>query len=274
MEEAKENGAAAPSRKPRWLKRILRWLKIVLILAVVVVLLWATRPLVLAFAAWVEGLGAAAVLVFIAGYVLFTVAMIPGSLLTIAAGIVFRWTGVVYAFGAAFVGAALAFLVSRYFLRSRFEKRFTGDERFATIDRAIGKQGLKIAVLLRLSPAFPFVLLNYALGVTKVRFLHYNLASLAMLPGTFLYVYLGTAFKSLNDFIESRSVENVAVENAAVENAAVEYVFLGVGLLATIVVTTIITRIARRALKEATEEEDASESQGETADERGDRDGH
>lgn len=230
--------------------RWVRWLKVVAVLAVLGVLLWGTAPLVVKFAQWVENLGAIGAIVFVAGYVLLTVAMVPGSFLTLAAGAIFDWMGVVYTFSAAIVGAALAFLVSRYFLRSRIEKKFTGDARFKTIDKAIGRQGLKIAILLRLSPVFPFNLLNYAFGLTKIRFLHYNIASLAMIPGTFLYVYYGKVVGDVSKLAEGDSAEK----------GPEYYVVLGVGLLATIAVTTVITRIARKALKEATEDKsDAKE---------------
>jgi hypothetical protein len=118
-----------------------------------------------AFAEWVEGLGALGPIVFILGYAIAVVAFIPGSLMTLAAGAIFGLAeGTLYVLVAATLGATLAFLIARHGARAAIEKRIQGDERFAAIDRAIGAEGLKIVFLLRLSPVFPFNLLNYSLG--------------------------------------------------------------------------------------------------------------
>ena len=85
----------------------------------------------------------------------------------------------------------MAFLVARYIARGAIEQRLEGDRRFAAIDRAVGREGRKIVFLLRLSPVFPFNLLNYALGLTNVRFVDYFIACLGMIPGTLLYIYYG-----------------------------------------------------------------------------------
>jgi uncharacterized membrane protein YdjX (TVP38/TMEM64 family) len=197
------------------------------------------------FAGWVDTLGFWGPAVFVAGYAAAVVAFVPGSLLTLAAGAIFGLLeGTIYVFAAATLGAALAFLVSRHLARSAVEHRLEGNERFAAIDRAVGAQGRKIVFLLRLSPAFPFNLLNYALGLTRVRFGDYVLASLGMIPGTLLYVYYG---KLAGDVA-------ALAGGAAVEKGTAHYALLILGLVATIVVTTIVTRIARRALAEATGE--------------------
>lgn len=195
------------------------------------------------FAAWVNGLGVWGPVVFIVGYVIATVAFVPGSLLTLAAGAIFGLgSGVIYVFIAAVLGSSAAFLVSRYLARAAVERRLAGNLRFAAIDRAVGAQGRKIVFLLRLSPVFPFNLLNYALGLTNVRFLDYLVASVGMIPATILYVYYG---KLAGD------VATLA-GGAAVEKDTAYYVVLVVGLVATILVTTLVTRTAQRALREAT----------------------
>jgi uncharacterized membrane protein YdjX (TVP38/TMEM64 family) len=192
------------------------------------------------FASWVDGLGVWGPLVFIAGYAVATVAFIPGSLLTLAGGTIFGlgW-GTLYVFVGATLGALGAFLVARYVARATIEKKVLDMPRFAAIDRAIGREGRKIVFLLRLSPAFPFVLLNYALGLTRVRLLDYAIASIGMLPGTLLYVYYG---KLAGD------VATVAGDGAGAEKGAGYWVVMGLGLLATLAVTTVVTRTARRAL--------------------------
>jgi uncharacterized membrane protein YdjX (TVP38/TMEM64 family) len=217
--------------------------------AVVVLLVVAgrrTAALVPGFAAWVEGLGSWGPAAFVVGYALATVALVPGSVLTLAAGAIFGLgKGTALALVAATLGASAAFLVARYLARGVVERRLAGNERFAAIDRAIGTEGRKIVLLLRLSPVFPFSLLNYALGLTRVRFADYLVASIGMLPGTLLYVYYG---KVVGD------VARLAA-GAPVRRDAAYYALAGVGLVATIVVTTLVTRIARRALREATDGE-------------------
>lgn len=194
------------------------------------------------FAAWVQGLGFWGPLVFVLGYAVATVAFIPGSLLTLAAGAIFGLArGTLYTFVGATLGAACAFLVARYVARGAVERRLTGHPRFAAIDRAVSAEGFKIVSLLRLSPVFPFNLLNYALGLTRVRFLPYLAASVAMLPGTLLYVYYGAAAGSLAAALGG---------GGASRKGPAGWIALGVGLAATVLVTTFITRLAGRALRQ------------------------
>jgi uncharacterized membrane protein YdjX (TVP38/TMEM64 family) len=139
---------------------------------------------------------------------------------------------------AATTGACAAFLIARYAARDRVAARMQRDPRFAALDRAIGRAGRKIVILLRLSPVFPFSFLNYALGLTSVRFIDYVIACVAMLPGTLLYVYYG------------RVIGDVAAlaAGARAERGWTYYLLLGIGLIATILVTATIARIARREL--------------------------
>ena len=201
------------------------------------------------FAGWIEGLGFWAPVIFIAAYAASVVALVPASILTLAAGAIFGLLkGTVYTFIAATLGAIGAFLVARHLARGAVSQRIAQNPRFASIDRAIGGQGLKVVFLLRLSPVFPFSLLNYALGLTGVRLRDYALASLGMIPATLLYVYYG---KLIGDVA-------ALAGGAAVERDAAYWAVLIVGLIATVAVTTIVTRAARRALKE--EVPDAADS--------------
>ena len=182
-------------------------------------------------------------------YNVAVVAFIPGSLLTLAAGAIFGLAeGTLYVFVAATIGAALAFLIARHGARAAIERRIHGDDRFAAIDRAVGAEGLKIVFLLRLSPVFPFNLLNYSLGLTRVRFVDYFMASVGMLPGSLLYVYTGKV---------AGDVAAIAGGQAG-EKGAGDWLVLVLGLVATAVVTVFVTRIARRALATATGEGAAS----------------
>jgi uncharacterized membrane protein YdjX (TVP38/TMEM64 family) len=201
------------------------------------------------FAEWVNALGPWGPLVFVAGYAVATVAFVPGSLLTLGAGALFglvRGTAIVLA--GATIGASAAFLLARTLARAPVERRLARDQRFAAIDRAIGREGRRIVLLLRLSPLFPFNLLNYALGLTRVRFVDYLVASIGMLPGIVLYVYYG---KVAGDVAR-------LVAGAPVERGGEYYAVLALGLVATIAVAVAVARVARRALEEATREQHAA----------------
>ncbi|MDX2194246.1 MAG: TVP38/TMEM64 family protein [Gemmatimonadales bacterium] len=201
-------------------------------------------PLVPRFAGRVAALGAAGALLFVLGYAAAVVALVPGSVLTLAAGAVFGLgAGIALVFTGAVLGAAAAFLVARHLARGLVERRLGSQPRFAAIDRAVGRDGRRIVFLLRLSPLVPFSLLNYALGLTRVSFGDYLLASVGMLPGTVLYVYYG---KLAGDVASLAS-------GAAPPRDAAYWLVLGVGLAATVAVTTLVTRAARRALAEATD---------------------
>ena len=222
------------------------WLKVTAIVSIVAALLWLrTLPLADGLAVFneaVQKLGPAGLLVYALAYALATVFLLPGSLLTLAAGAAF---GILPGFASVLLGAtlglALAFLVSRHLARRRVEDWIQSKPRFAAVDRAVAKEGWKIVFLTRLSPIFPFNFQNYAYGLTRIPFWHYTLASMVgILPGTFLYVYLGSV---------GRSGLEAAAGGERVET--LRLVLQIVGLLATALVTFYITRIATKALKEA-----------------------
>ena len=195
------------------------------------------------FVVWVDGLGAVGPLVYMAGYAAATVAFVPGAVMSLAAGATFGLgPGVLYVMLGATTGASLAFLLARYVAREPIEQRIAGNTRFAAVDRAIGREGFKIVLLLRLSPVFPFNLLNYSLGLTKVRFADYVAASIGMLPGTLLYTWSGVV---VGDVIRLAG-------GAGPERGPAYYAVVLLGLAATVAVTALVTRTARRALTEAT----------------------
>lgn len=140
--------------------------------------------------AWIDSLGAFGPLAFIVIYVLATIAMIPGSGPTVIAGGLFGalW-GTVYVSIASTTGAALCFLIARYMARDAVAQWLEGQERFQKLDRLTQTHGGWIVAVTRLVPVFPFNLLNYGFGLTRVRFWTYVLFSwICMLPGTVLYV--------------------------------------------------------------------------------------
>lgn len=198
------------------------------------------------FAEWVDGLGFWGPAVFVLGYAAATLAFVPGSLLTMAAGAIFGLAkGTLLTFLGATLGSTFSFLVARYLARSAIEKRLAHLPRFRAIDKAVARQGLKIIFLVRLSPIFPYNLLNYGLGLTRVKLLDYVLACFGMIPGTFLYVYYGKALGSLA----------AVAGGAAPERGTGDWILLGVGLAATVAVTAFVARIAQRALNEEVEDD-------------------
>jgi uncharacterized membrane protein YdjX (TVP38/TMEM64 family) len=218
--------------------------KLLLGVGVVVALIALGRQLgayVPQFAEWVDGLGFWGPAAFVLGYAAATLAFVPGSILTLAAGATFGLAkGTLLVFIGATLGSTFSFLVARYLARGAIERRLAHRPRFRAIDRAVASQGLKIVFLVRLSPVFPYNLLNYGLGLTRVRLLDYVLACSGMIPGTFLYVYYGKALGSLA----------AVAGGVAPQRGVGDWILLGVGLAATVAVTAFVTRIARRALQE------------------------
>ncbi|KAI8471588.1 MAG: snare associated Golgi protein-domain-containing protein [Monoraphidium minutum] len=180
-------------------------------------------------------------LIFVGAYAGATVLLFPASLLTLGAGYLFGpLAGTALVSLASTTGATLAFLVSRYLARPLVEERLRAYPKFGAVDAAISREGAKVVLLLRLSPLFPFNLLNYFLGVTQISLLPYVAASwLGMLPGTFAYVFLGSAGKE-------------AGEAAAGGGAGgAKWALYVVGAVATVLVTRVVSQAAARALQES-----------------------
>jgi len=194
---------------------------------------------------WVESLGVGGGIAFIAIYTVATVAFLPGSILTLGAGVVFGVAlGAVYVFVGASLGAIAAFLVGRYLARGWIHQKIEGNQTFVAIDEAVAREGFKIVLLTRLSPVFPFNLLNYAFGITGVSLKDYALGSVGMIPGTVMYVYIGSL---------AGDIARIGIETQPA-NPTIQWVIRIVGLIATVIVTVYITRIARKALAESVSE--------------------
>jgi uncharacterized membrane protein YdjX (TVP38/TMEM64 family) len=190
---------------------------------------------------WVGQMGVAGLLIFIGFYAAATVLLVPGSILTIGAGFAFGlWKGFLAVSAGSTLGAALAFLVARFVARDKIEAIAQRNEKFCRIDNAIGKEGAKLIVPLRLSPVIPFNVSNYFYGLTAVKFWPYVLASwIGMMPGAFLYVYIGVA---------SKAAVSVAASSEVISHGWQYWTFTSIGLIATIIVTIWATKIVRDAL--------------------------
>ncbi len=188
---------------------------------------------------WIDAHERIALVAYAGLYIGAVVLLIPGSILTLGAGFLFGvYKGTALVSFASVTGAAAAFLVGRFFARGWVEGQLHRMPRFSALDAALGQRGGLIVFLTRLSPVFPFNLLNYALGVTSVRFGHYVVASwVGMLPATVLYVYLGSVAQNLS-----------ALVGGEVSGGIAGSWLLYAGLVATLVVTVVVTRIANRTL--------------------------
>lgn len=223
---------------------------IVLATVAAALVLLPVREWTVSLVTWIRSLGSVGVAVYAIVYMLSPVIMFPASLLTLAAGFLYGplW-GTLLVSPVSVIGSTLAFLLGRTVARERIQRQIESNARFSAIDAAVETTGLKVVFLLRLSPIFPFNLLNYALGLTRVRLRDYILGSfLGMLPGTFLYVYLGSSVANL---------ASLASHKTASGGVAEHLLFWG-GLAATILVVVLVTRTARQVLDRSLQQSPAS----------------
>ena len=209
------------------------------ILIVAIGWLLPVRPWTLALADYVQGAGAKGVLLFIAAYVVATIALLPGSVLTLAAGFAYGPVGgLLVASPASVIAATIAFLLGRTTLRGWVQRQIAVAPRARALDRAVSKDSFRLILLLRLSPVIPFNVLNYALGISDARLGQYVGASfLGMLPGTWMYVYLG-----------SLAVTAAGLGDTSRAGASGRLSLTVLGLAATVAVVVLVTRSAKRAL--------------------------
>ena len=197
------------------------------------------RDTIAAFLEWVQRAGPWGALLFGLAYIPAAVLFVPASVLTLGAGFVFgvaRGT-VIVSLGST-AGAAAAFIVARTVGRNWVAGRMAGYPGLNAIGRAVESEAFKVVLLTRLSPLFPFNLLNYAFGLSSVPFKTYVLASwIGMFPGTLMYIYLGSAAQNV-----------AALLSGELRRTPGQQTMFVVGLIATVAVTTIVTRAARRAL--------------------------
>lgn len=218
------------------------------------VLLTPTRDWSLAFIRYVQDLGFVGFLVYALAYVVGTVLLFPGTLLTVGSGFLYGpvW-GTVLVSPASVAGATIAFVLARSVARRWVAEKVQKYPRFAAIDRAVGRHSFKAVLLLRLQPInLPFALLNYALGLTSVSLRDYVLASwVGMLPATILYIYVGSVARDLASVLRNGFSEVTFGQRL---------LFWG-GLVATAVLVVFLTRLARRALEEDMKEDQVTTAQ-------------
>ena len=189
------------------------------------------------FQGWVIGLGPLGWVLYALVYAVCCVLFVPASILTLGAGALYGLgTGTAVVLAGATLGATLSFLLAKSVLRKKIERMTAGNAKFQALDRAIGKEGAKIVFLVRLAPVFPFTYINYAFGLTGVKTLPYVVASFfGMIPGTFAYVYLGSA----------------AAGAASGEADTTKKIVQIAGAVVALVVTIFVARVATKAIRSA-----------------------
>jgi uncharacterized membrane protein YdjX (TVP38/TMEM64 family) len=168
-------------------------LALVVIAGITLAVVYRDRFDAVALEQWVAGAGAAGPIIFMLIYAIATVFFMPGSVLTLAGGAIFGPVlGTFYNLTGATLGATLAFIISRYLASDWAERKAGG--RLKQLKEGVEGEGWRFVAFVRLVPLFPFNLLNYALGLTRIKLSHYVIASyLCMLPGAIAFTYLGYA---------------------------------------------------------------------------------
>ena len=193
-----------------------------------------------AFQNWVQGFGPLGWVIFILVYALTSFVLIPGSILTIGAGVAYGLWAFPLVIAGAVLGSAISFLAARYVFHDRVQEKISHYPRFKAVNEAIRDEGWRVALLLRLSPALPFSLQNWFLGLMPVGFWPAQIATLfGIMPGTLLYVW-----------VSSLGGEAATAAGGGEDMNLLRYAVLGLGLLATLVVTVVVTKKAQQKLKE------------------------
>ncbi len=188
---------------------------------------------------------------FIPLYALWVTLLLPGVWASMLAGALYgTWLGSAVVFVGASLGAVLVFLLGRGWLRGWARRRLAAAPKLLAVEQAVSREGLKLVLLTRLSPAFPFSLLNLAYGLSEVSLRDYAIGLIGILPGTLLFCGLGALAGDVARFGE------VLSGRADPLTWAVRLL----GIAATVAVTVVITRVARRALAEV--EKPAAEKAG------------
>lgn len=206
-------------------------------------------------------------------YAVCTVCMVPGTILTLAAGVIFGskiedlFIAVATISAGSTLGACAAMPLGRTVLRGWVEGKVSEYPVFEAIDAAVAKRGLLMVFLLRLSPAIPFNLLNYMLGLTAVPFWQYAIASwVGMLPGTFMYVFVSWAAVGG----ATKAASGQKADTATILKDVLTY---GVGGVVTIAVVVLVTVLARRELKKAMDTAEAEKLKHDGHDNTGEGEG-
>lgn len=185
-----------------------------------------------------ENLGFFAVPIFILIYVASIVFFVPSIVLTVAAGIIFKMgSGILYSLIGLGLGSTIALLIGRYMAYGFIQKKFENHRQFQILRTLVEEKGWKVVSLARLSPIFPFLIGNYAFGLTKINPIVYCWSSiLGSVPAISVYVYIGTVTESL-----------AGIEKG--QKNPIEWIFLFAGFFLTLVISFYFKKMADKALR-------------------------
>ncbi len=221
----------------------LPWKRSIPVLLVIACLVFLSRSLDLGTwiekaLTWIASLGVWGPVAFTVIYIVSTILLIPGSVLTLGAGFLFGVVkGSIVVSIASTTGATLALLLGRTLCRKMIEGMVLRNPKFKAVDAAVRQNGFKIVILTRLTPVIPFSLLNYIYSLTGVRVHDFLIASLiGMIPGTVMYVYFGSLFQNIPDIFSDH------------DKKPGEMLLLVIGCIMTVTVMALVTRIAKKAI--------------------------
>jgi len=243
--------------------------RIVIVLVIITTLVLAivynefTKDTITDYLNWIEENPILGGLTFMLVYMCATVFLIPGSLLTIGSGVIYSqvygtFGGVLFATVVVFIGASigctLAFLLGRYIFQEVVEGWIQKYDNFRALEDVFEERGLRVTFLLRLSPLIPFNVLNYALGLTKVKLRDYALANFGLIPGTFAFCFLGSTLGSLTD----------AASSGISAGGPGLLIFAIVGTLAALGAAIYVGILSKRELKKLAEENKQKKATGDS----------
>ena len=177
------------------------------------------------------------ILLFIFIYVISVIFILPASWLSILAGFLYgTFVGSIVVFIAAFIGASISFFISRNFLAKRVNSLINKFSKLDLLENIVQKGGLKLIILTRLSPLFPFSLLNYFYGLNKIEYRKFSISLIFIAPGTFLYCSLGNLAKSLNELRDLRISNN--------------FIMTSIGVISTFLIVYFLAKYANEFINE------------------------
>ena len=183
------------------------------------------------------------ILVFVLVYVFWVAFLLPGSWLSMLSGFLYgTWLGSSIVFAGAFIGAHLTFYLGRTFFREWAQKKVSNFPKVQIMEKAVKREGLKVILLTRLSPLFPFGLLNFTYGLSEVKIRDFTLGMVGIIPGTILYCSLGSLALKISNFGEVLSGRS--------ETST--FIWSLISILSTILIVILVLRSIRKINQDST----------------------
>ena len=167
------------------------------------------------------------ILSFVCIYILIVLLILPASWLSLLSGFLYgSYLGSIIVFISASIGASVAFFVSKTFFAKKLKNLFSRYPKLSVMEKVVEKGGLKLIFLARLSPIFPFSILNYFFGLNNIKFRDFSFSLLGIIPGTFLYCSIGSLAKSLQELKNVQSPNNLYMTIVGVVSTSLVVYFL------------------------------------------------